>query len=345
MRSKGDGSKGIGGVTIVSEPKLPVSLAESMRKQGYHFVGRHSATKICAYASRSLKGGGTCYKHQFYGLRSWRCVQSTPALGCNLACVFCWRIIPEEVGHRWNELNAVGEWDSPKEIADGLIAEHRRIVTGYKGNDKVDMARWRESNDPAHVALSLTGEPLFYPKMSALLEEFHGRGMSTFLVTNGTMVGALRRLKALPTQLYVSVQAPNRELYGKTVRPKNAGATWDNFLKFVEAFSKLRTRRAFRLTLVRGLNMTDAGGYARLIKLGKPHYVEVKGFVFVGGARDPKRGLEFDQMPKKDEIIEFAKAIAAESGYLFADYHKSSNVALLCADENEYARRIIEFRK
>ena len=79
-------------------PKLPGSLAASMRKQGYHFVGRHSATKICAYASRSLKGGGTCYKHQFYGLRSWRCVQSTPALGCNLACAFCWRTIPDEVG-------------------------------------------------------------------------------------------------------------------------------------------------------------------------------------------------------------------------------------------------------
>jgi len=325
--------------------RVPAGLAETMSRQGYHFVGRHSATKICAYASRSLKGGGTCYKHQFYGLRSWRCVQATPALGCNLACVFCWRTIPEEVGYRWNELNAVGEWDPPKAIADGLIAEHRRIVTGYKGNGKVDLERWRESNDPAHVALSLTGEPLFYPKMGALLEEFHDRGMSTFLVTNGTMVGALRKLKVLPTQLYVSVQAPNRDLYEKTVRPKSLGATWDNFLKFLKLFSTLDTRRTFRLTLVKGLNMTDAAGYARLIKLGKPHYVEVKGFVFVGGSRNPKRGLEFGQMPKKEEIVEFAKGIAAESGYLLADYHKSSNVALLCADEKSYDDRIIKFQK
>jgi tRNA wybutosine-synthesizing protein 1 len=327
------------------EPKLPSDLAGSMRKQGYHFVGRHSATKICAYASMSLKGGGTCYKHQFYGLRSWRCVQSTPALGCNLACVFCWRTIPEEVGHRWNELNAIGEWDAPAKIADGLIAEHRRIVTGYRGNGKVDMKRWRESNDPAHIALSLTGEPLFYPKMGELLREFHRRGLSTFLVTNGTMTGALRKLKTLPTQLYVSVQAPSKKIYTKTVRPKSLGATWDNFLGFLAVFSKLRTRRAFRLTLVRGLNMTDAAGYARLIEIGKPHYVEVKGFVFVGGARNPKRGLEFDQMPKKDEIIEFAKSIAAESGYLFVDYHESSNVALLCADKKAERSRTIEFRK
>jgi tRNA wybutosine-synthesizing protein 1 len=327
------------------EPKLPKSLAESMRKQGYHFVGRHSATKICAYASRSLKGGGTCYKHQFYGLRSWRCVQSTPALGCNLSCVFCWRTIPEEVGHKWNELNAVGEWDSPATIADGLVEEHKRIVTGYKGNDKVDMERWRESNDPAHIALSLTGEPLFYPKLNELLKEFKKRRLSTFLVTNGTMTGALKKLKALPTQLYVSVQAPNAEIYAMTVRPKGAGATWSNFLEFLKVFSKLKTRRAFRLTLVRGLNMTDAAGYASLVGVGKPHYVEVKGFVYVGGARNPKRGLEFDQMPKKDEIIEFAKAIATGTGYLFADYHESSNVALLCRDKKAYDNRIIKFLK
>lgn len=329
----------------IAAPALPKGLADAMRKQGYHFVGGHSATKICAYASRSLKGGGTCYKHQFYGLRSWRCVQSTPALGCNLACAFCWRTIPEEVGYRWNELNAVGEWDSPKSIADGLVEEHRKIVTGYKGNAKVDMERWRESNDPAHVALSLTGEPLFYPKIGGLIKEFRKRGMSTFLVTNGTMVGALRKLKHLPTQLYVSVQAPNREVYARTVRPKSLGATWDNFLEFLRVFSRLKTRRTFRLTLVRGLNMADAEGYARLIGIGKPHYVEVKGFVFVGGARNPKRGLEFDQMPRKGEIIAFAKEIAAASGYRFVDYHESSNVALLCADKRAERNRIIRFRK
>jgi tRNA wybutosine-synthesizing protein 1 len=320
-------------------------MARDMRKQGYHFVGRHSATKICAYASRSLKGGGTCYKHQFYGLRSWRCVQSTPVLGCNLACAFCWRTIPEEAGYRWNELNALGEWDSPESIADGLVAEHRKIVTGYKGNGKVDMKRWEESNDPAHIALSLTGEPLFYPRIGELLEELHGRGLSTFLVTNGTMVEALGKLKVMPTQLYVSVQAPNAEVYAKTVRPKSSGSTWGNFLRFLELFASSDTRRTFRLTLVRGLNLTDAEGYARLIKIGKPHYVEVKGFVFVGGSRNPKRGLVFDQMPKKEEIIAFAKSIAKEAGYLFVDYHESSNVALLCADEEAERVRIINFQK
>ena len=86
-----------------------------MKAQGYHFVGGHSATKICAYAASSIKGGTTCYKHQFYGLRSWRCVQSTPALNCNLACAFCWRTIPEEEGYGRNELNPKGGWDPTEE--------------------------------------------------------------------------------------------------------------------------------------------------------------------------------------------------------------------------------------
>ncbi|VVB76795.1 S-adenosyl-L-methionine-dependent tRNA 4-demethylwyosine synthase [uncultured archaeon] len=272
-------------------------------------------------------------------------MQSTPALGCNLACVFCWRTIPEEEGYRWNELNAPDGWDSPKLIADGLICEHKRIVSGYKGNERTDAKRLRESNDPAHVALSLTGEPLFYPRIGDLIGEFHERGMSTFLVTNGTMTGALRRMSNMPTQLYVSVQAPNKKVYGKTVRPKSRSATWENFLKFLGVFSTLGTRRTFRLTLVRGLNLTDPKGYAELIRKGRPHYVEVKGFVFVGGSRNPKRGLEFDQMPRKEEIVDFAKEIARESGYLLVDYHKSSNIALLCSDEKAAADRMIKFRK
>lgn len=269
----------------------------------------------------------------------------TPALGCNLACSFCWRTIPEEEGYKWNELNAIREWDDPKAIVDGLIQEHRRIVTGYKGNAKTDLQRLSESNDPAHVAMSLTGEPLFYPRIGELISEFHKRGMSTFLVTNGTLVGALKKLKTMPTQLYVSVQAPNKEVYEKTVRPKSLGSTWNNVIKFLEVFSTCRTRRTFRLTLVRGLNLTDAEGYANLIKIGMPHYVEVKGFVYVGGSRNPERHLEFEQMPRKEEIIGFANAIAEKSGYLYTDYHESSKVALLCADHTSAKNRMLKFKK
>ena len=326
-------------------PSLPGKLSGMMSKQGYHFVGRHSAIKTCSYTAGSMRlDGATCYKNRFYGIKSWRCMQSTPAIGCNLACSFCWRIIPEEIGINWNELNAMGDWDDPDTIVDGLIAEQRRLVSGFRENPKTDIGRWREANDPAHVALSLTGEPMFYPMMSKLLEAFHRRKISTFLVTNGTMVGALQKLSVMPTQLYVSIQAPNERVYAATARAKTLNA-WQNFQKFLEVFSKLVTRRVFRLTLVKGVNMVDAKGYAQLIVQGRPNYVEVKGFVFVGGARSEERHLSYEQMPKKEEIVAFAQEIARESGYLFTDYHEHSKVVLLCADEQCARDRIIDFQK
>ena len=326
------------------KPHMPEELAATMKKQGYHFVGRHSATKICGYTASSLRGGHTCYKHKFYGIKSWRCIQASPVMGCNLACSFCWRTIPEEEGFRWNEINAISKWDEPEKIVDGLIEEHRRIVSGYKGSENADVERWNESNDPAHVALSLTGEPLFYPRMAELLDEFHKRKISTFLVTNGTMVNALRNLKTLPTQLYVSVQAPNVEVYEKVTRAKTLNA-WESFQEFIGIFAGLETRRVFRLTLIRDLNMVDAKGYAELINRGKPHYVEVKGFVFVGGARGGERHLSYKQMPDKEEIIAFANEIAEESGYIVVDYHEHSKVALLCSDQKAARERIIRFEK
>ncbi|MGC8587350.1 MAG: 4-demethylwyosine synthase TYW1 [Candidatus Micrarchaeia archaeon] len=327
---------------LAEKPEMPDKLAGIMKRQGYHFVGAHSAVKLCNYTTSSMKEGGTlCYKNQFYGIRSWRCLQTTTAIGCDLACRFCWRIIPEEEGINWNELNAVG-WEDPKSIIEGMIEEQKRLVSGYKGNPKVDKKRWEEANAPAHATLSLTGEPLFYPRMSELLSEFHKRKMSTFLVTNGTMPEALSKLTTLPTQLYVSIQAPNREIYEKVTRPKIPNA-WERFQRFLEIFSTLKTRRVFRLTLVKGLNMEDPKGYAELIKKGNPDYVEVKGFVFVGGSRGSKRGLAYDMMPTKDDILGFAQELSSASGYTLTDYNKPSKVALLCRDKNAADSRIINF--
>ncbi len=333
------------GEKLKADPHMPADLADKMRKQGYHFVGKHSATKICNYTATSMMKEPTgCYKNRFYGITSHRCIQATPAVGCNLACSFCWRIIPEEEGFKWNEINAISQWDDPVKIVDGLVEEHKKIISGYKGNEKVEVSKWIEAQNPAHVALSLTGEPLFYPKMSELLTEFHRRKISTFLVTNGTMTNALKALTVLPTQLYVSIQAPNKEAYEKITRPKTLNA-WSSFQDFLEVFAKLDTRRVFRLTLIRGLNMLDAKGYAELVKKGKPHYVEVKGFSFVGGARGEERNLSYKQMPSKEEIEQFADEIAEESGYTVVDYHEHSKVALLCIDSEAARKRIIKFEK
>ncbi|MGC8652273.1 MAG: 4-demethylwyosine synthase TYW1 [Candidatus Micrarchaeia archaeon] len=325
--------------------EMPDELKATMKKQGYHFVGRHSAVKICEYAANGLEGKELCYKSKFYGIRSWRCLQSTPAIGCDLQCRFCWRIIPEEHGYKWNELNAV-EWDDPNSIVGGMIVEQRRIVSGYKAvaDTELKKKRWKEANEPMHATLSLTGEPMFYPRMSELLEKFHKRGMSTFLVHNGTLPEAIKRLKVLPTQFYISLQAPDEETYIKTTRPKIPDA-WAKFKESLELMRHMKTRTVLRMTLVKGLNMLNPEGYAELIKLAMPNYVEVKGFSYVGGSREEQRGLSLSSMPMHEEIREFAKVLERLTGYIWTDEHETSRIVLLSRDQESVDNRIIDFEK
>ncbi len=325
---------------------MPAVLKQRMEKQGYHFVGKHSAVKICEYTANGLRGGTLCYKYSFYGIRSWQCIQSTPAIGCDIGCKFCWRLIPEEIGINWNELNAVGEWDDPDAIVEGMVKEQRRIVSGYKAVADTDlkMKRWEEANSPRHVAISLTGEPTFYPKLSALIRSFHNRGISTFLVSNGTLPDAIRKLDPLPTQLYISLQAPDEESYIEVTRPKIKD-TWKRFLESLSMLKTLNTRTVLRMTLIKELNMKNPDGYAKLIKLAGANYVEVKGFSFVGGARGESRGLSLQSMPNHAEIKEFAAELAAKTGYIVTAEHMPSRIVLLSRDEDSKRNRIIDFSK
>ncbi len=326
--------------------EMPQIIKEKMTHQGYHFVGKHSAVKICEYTASSIEGKTLCYKYTFYGIHSWQCIQSTPAIGCDLGCRFCWRLIPEEIGVNWNELNAVDKWDDPDSIVEGMIKEQQRIVSGYKSGADTDLKkkRWEEARRPRHVALSLTGEPTFYPKMSGLLKAFHKKGISTFLVTNGTLPEAIAKLDPLPTQLYISVEAPDKETYQKVTRPKIPDA-WERYLKTLSMLKTLKTRTVLRMTLVKGLNMDNIEGYASLVKLAQPNYVEVKGFSFIGGARGESRGLSLSSMPSHEEIKEYAHRLAELTGYKETSEHKPSRIVLLCKDEESAKNRIIDFSK
>lgn len=327
---------------------MPGALKERMEKQGYHFVGRHSAVKICEYTANGLRGGTLCYKHSFYGIKSWQCIQATPAIGCDLGCRFCWRLIPEEMGINWNELNAVGQWDDPDVIVEGMIKEQRRIVSGYKAVADTDLKkrRWVESNDPKHVAISLTGEPTFYPKLGSLIAAFHKKGISTFLVTNGTLPEMIEKLDPLPTQLYISLQAPDKQTYIETTRPKiDEDSAWERFLKSLAMLPKLKTRTVLRMTLIKGLNMKNPKDYSELIRLSGANYVEVKGFSFVGGAREAPRNLSLESMPTHNEIKEFAQLLAKHTRYIETAEHRPSRITLLSRDEESKTNRIIDFTK
>jgi len=96
-----------------------------------------------------------------------------------------------------------------------------------------------------------------------------------------------------------------------------------------------------RMTLARNLNNHNLDGYASLITQGKPHFVEVKSMVFVGGARNEARGLSLTDMLKMEEIEQIARELAAKTSYIVVDSHTPSRVVLLARDETTAKNRFL----
>ncbi|MHC1566158.1 MAG: 4-demethylwyosine synthase TYW1 [Candidatus Syntropharchaeia archaeon] len=285
-----------------------------LKKQGYHIVGRHSAVKSCLWLNRALRGKEFCYKGKFYGIQSHRCIQMTPSIPCNQRCLHCWR--PIEIPFR------VQEWDEPEEIIRGCLEEQLKLVSGYGGSKKTDFKRWEEAKRPKHVAISLIGEPTLYPKLEELIDGFKKMGMTTFLVTNGTKPDVIENIE--PTQLYISLNAPDEDLYRRICNPLEPG--WSQIKRSIEILSSKRSRTVIRITCMEGLNMVNPEGYAKIILEGEPDFVEVKAYMHLGYSR---KRLERKAMPSHERIREFSERIAEEAGYKVADEVEVSRVVLL----------------
>lgn len=224
------------------------------------------------------------------------------------------------------------DFDEPQEIVEKSIEAQRSLLIGYKGDEKADKKKVEEAFEPKHVAISLAGEPTLYPKISELIKYFHQRKMTTFLVSNGTNPDALLKMEP-PTQLYITLAAPNENIYKKTCQPLVPG-NWDRLNKTLEILPSIKTRKVIRLTLVKGLNMTGVKGYAELIKKASPNFVEVKAYMRVGFSRER---LGEESMPRFEEIKSFADKLSDYSGYKIIDDKKDSRVVLLSAgNENRF---------
>jgi len=176
---------------------LPENLRLLLEKQKYRIVGNHSAVKICTWTKKSIKNQGVCYKEKFYGIKSHRCLQMTPAVAwCPNKCVFCWRATDRTLGPEIKE-----SLDTPENILEGSIAAQRNLLTGLKGFEGTDMRKWKEAQDPNQIAISLTGEPTAYPLISDFIDLCNRKKMTTFLVTNGQFPERLENI-AKPYQLY-----------------------------------------------------------------------------------------------------------------------------------------------
>ncbi len=137
----------------------------------------------------------------------------------------------------------------------------------------------------------------------------------------------------------MSVDASTPESLEAIDRPLFRDA-WDRLRASLACLKRKGQRTVARLTVVKGWNSDDIGGYARLIALGHCSLVEVKGVTFCG--KSDASNLNMTNTPWHHEVVEFSKllleemrAVRAEGGvdplpeYDLACEHKHSCSVLL----------------
>jgi len=215
--------------------------------------------------------------------------------------------------------------DTPEEIVEGCFRAQEKILTGYKGNEKADWRKLQEAQRPKQVAISLTGEPTLYEPLGELIHTFHQKGLTTFLVSNGTLPSKLSKLSQEPTQLYISLCAPNEDVYKRVCRPlfPSAWVKVNETLGLLQSFS---CPSVIRMTMVKQHNMTAVDEYAKLIEKANPTYIEAKAYMHIGFSN---LRLGFDRMPMHGEVKDFAAQLAERTGYKIINEAPESRVVLL----------------
>ena len=214
------------------------------------------------------------------------------------------------------------------------------MIREAKGIPGVKEDRWRDALTVRHCALSLVGEPIMYPQINELLEELHQRDISTFLVTNGQFPSAIDHLVPV-TQLYVSVDATDEASLIKIDRPLFKDA-WSRLQQCLVLLKQKKQRTVARLTIVKGYNADDVQGYAKLLALGIPTLVEIKGVTFCG--KSDASDLTMESCPWHHEIVQLGthlcdalnKEIPGEIEYGVACAHKHSVSVVLARKDQLY---------
>lgn len=289
-----------------------------LEKQQYSFLGEHSASKICRWTKKSLVDQGNCYKQKFYGIKSHLCAQISVSVNfCDNDCIYCWR-------ERNN--SRIKIVDKPNDILDNIPLAQKKLLSGFGGNKNINKKKFLEAKNPKHIAISLTGESLYYPKINELIKKIKKRNLTAFVVTNGQLPEILEKIES-PTQLYISLNAYNQKLYNKIHNPSRKDA-YERFLQSLKILKKLKkkTRTALRLTLIKNINMKYPEKYIDLIKIAEPDFIEIKAYMFVGAS---KNKLKIENMPYHHEVLSFSKEIEKESDYNIIDEQESSRVILL----------------
>ncbi|KAM9058704.1 S-adenosyl-L-methionine-dependent tRNA 4-demethylwyosine synthase TYW1 isoform 2-T2 [Megaptera novaeangliae] len=302
------------------------ALREALTKQGYQLIGSHSGVKLCRWTKSMLRGRGGCYKHTFYGIESHRCMETTPSLACANKCVFCWRHHTNPVGTEWR-----WKMDQAEMILKEAIENHQNMMKQFRGVPGVREERFEEGMTVKHCALSLVGEPIMYPEINRFLKLLHECKISSFLVTNAQFPAEIRNLKPV-TQLYVSVDASTKESLKKIDRPLFKDF-WQRFLDSLKALAAKQQRTVYRLTLVKAWNVDELQAYARLVSLGNPDFIEVKGVTYCG--ESSASSLTMANVPWHEEVVRFVcELVDLIADYEIACEHEHSSCLLIAHKKN-----------
>jgi tRNA wybutosine-synthesizing protein 1 len=76
--------------------------------------------------------------------------------------------------------------------------------------------------------------------------------------------------------------------------------------------------------------MEKVRGYAKLVSMGEPDFIEVKGYMFIGSSRGRLGGVN---APSHQEIRAFSEKLSALTGYYVQDEQIESRVVLLSRDK------------
>ena len=298
---------------------LTLAAKQELEKQQYRIVGSHSAVKTCGWTKTMIRGSGGCYKLKFYGIMSNQCLQMTTSISCANRCTFCWRGYKAPVSKEW-------KWDvdDPNMIYEESVKAHHKLLVGFAGNKEANKAAYQKSKEVKHVALSLTGEPIIYPKINELIDRFNKEGVSTFLVTNAQYPEQIKNLKPV-TQLYISLDAPDAELLKEVDKPLFKDY-WERLNQSLDYLAKKKQRTCIRLTVIKGINDKMLSKYAEMIHKGSPDFIEVKSYMHVGPST---QRLTKSNMPLHEEIVAFSKALSKHlDDYGIVSEHIPSRVVM-----------------
>jgi tRNA wybutosine-synthesizing protein 1 len=236
---------------------------------------------------------------------------SPAGLFCENRCVYCWRPMEFYTSVKM----PIDKVAPPEVMMSNLMEERRKLIMGHYGDPKSNKEKLGESLLPSHYAISLSGEPTMYPQLPYLIKYLKQipETKSIFLVTNGQEPEMLQRLRdenALPTQLYLSTNAPNSEIFDLVNRPKYKDA-WNRWNTSLELLSELDTRTVLRVTLIKNYNAEDKliPEYAQMLNRSDAHFIELKSYMHVG--RSTNR-LEYSNSLEMSEVRHFADEISKQ---------------------------------